>query len=261
MSILVCNHLTIEGKNPVKIMHFILAESDESDCGFDVDFNNVCPLPKELTITERTTARNYAKLYVNSLSKNGGEYKKQAALYEKAFTESPVMSSTEQQQEMKFALLHWNYECNHRYFESTADVYACGRRVLKNYALYGATNVQDWCEDNWGTKENACHTQINDMNEADIYFDTVDSEAIAFIVALSQKYPKYTFHFEHAANVPGYTAGSFSFKNGAIIAGWPYTDESKEAYETYFALWGGEDEYRFNITTGTYESIEEEISL
>lgn len=257
----ICNHLTIEGRNAAKIMRSLLIESNESDSGFDVDFNKIRPVPKELSVAERATARDYASLYINALPQDSNEYKQQAALYRQAFDAPLSMSVQTQTQEIKFALLHLDYASRLPRFATAIDVYTCGRQALNNYVRYGATNIEDWCKENWGTQQNACHTQINDMNTADMYFDTESSEALAFIVALSQKYPKHIMHFEYAANIPGYTAGDLSFQNGIVVAGYPHADESREAYETYFSLWGGEDEYRFNINTGTYESIEEEMTL
>ena len=52
--------------------------------------------------------------------------------------------------------------------------------------------------------------------------------------------------------------GKMTIRDGEILEGGFLDDASKEAYETYFALWGGEDEYRFNAKTGTYEYIDNE---
>ena len=39
---------------------------------------------------------------------------------------------------------------------------------------------------------------------------------------------------------------------------WKCPEEDKEAYEKYFELWGGEDYYKLNSQTDTYEYIEDE---
>ena len=57
------------------------------------------------------------------------------------------------------------------------------------------------------------------------------------------------------------TTGKMNIRDGEILEGGFLDDASKDAYETYFALWGGEDEYRFNAKTGTYEYIDNEEAM
>ena len=63
----------------------------------------------------------------------------------------------------------------------------------------------------------------------------------------------------HAADEDiGRNAGDMLIQNGEILKG-GFLDDCKEACETYFRLWGGETDYRFNENTGTYEYIDEEV--
>ena len=39
----VCNHLTIHGDNAVEVMRSLLSENEESECGYDLDFNKLIP--------------------------------------------------------------------------------------------------------------------------------------------------------------------------------------------------------------------------
>lgn len=73
---------------------------------------------------------------------------------------------------------------------------------------------------------------------------------------LSQMYPDLKFDFEFADEDIGRNAGDMLIQNGEILKG-GFLDDCKEACETYFRLWGGETDYRFNENTGTYEYIDE----
>lgn len=75
---------------------------------------------------------------------------------------------------------------------------------------------------------------------------------------LSQMYPDLKFDFEFADEDIGRNAGCMLIQNGEILKG-GFLDDCKEACETYFRLWGGETDYRFNENTGTYEYIDEEV--
>ena len=112
-----------------------------------------------------------------------------------------------------------------------------------------------------GTKWNAHDTIVNDPGEANVYFHTAWSAPLPFLEALSQKYPELTFDYEFADEDIGYNTGKMTIRDGEILEGGFLDDASKEAYETYFALWGGEDEYRFNAKTGTYEYIDNEEAM
>lgn len=58
----VCNHLTIYGDNAVEVMRSLLTENEESECGYDLDFNKLIPMPEELNIISGTITTNCAKL-------------------------------------------------------------------------------------------------------------------------------------------------------------------------------------------------------
>ena len=45
---LMCNHLIIHGERAVEIMRSVLVESEETDCGYELDFEKIVPMPEEL---------------------------------------------------------------------------------------------------------------------------------------------------------------------------------------------------------------------
>ncbi len=66
------------------------------------------------------------------------------------------------------------------------------------------------------------------------------------------------FKYDYAEEQAGYFAGSITFKNGEVIERNECEPDSKECFEKYFELWGGEDEFKFNEKTGTYEYVDED---
>lgn len=255
----VCNHLVFRGENAVEIMNSLLSENSESENGFDFDFNKLIPMPEELNIVSGSITRDCAKLYVNAMHEDCDAYKKYAALYVQAFGKDLAMSEGEQTKAMQYAMLHKDYDKNEPMFKTKADVYAYGKKALDNYEKYGAKDWYDWRRENWGTKWNACDTIINDPSEANIYFNTAWSAPLPVLDALSKKYPEITFDYAFADEDTGQNAGDMVIRNGEIIQGGFHENGSKEAYETYFSLWGRDDEFRFNAKTGTYEYIDEEV--
>lgn len=257
----VCNHLRIHGENAVEMLQSLLSENDESENGYDVDFNKIIPMPEDLNIESGSLTHDCAKLYINAMHESSDEYKKYAALYVQSFGKDLAMSETEQDKDMKYALLHKDYQSNQPMFKTKADVYAYGKKALDNYEQYGAKDWYDWRIKHWGTKWNACDTQINDPSEADVYFNTAWSAPIPVLDELSKRYPDLSFEYNFADEDMGYNTGSMVIKNGEIIKGGFLKDASKEAYETCFSLWGRDDEFKFNAKKGTYEYIGDEEEM
>ncbi len=254
----VCNHLTIHGENAVEVMRSLLTENEESECGYDLDFNKLIPMPEELNIVCGTITTNCAKLYVNAMLDDCDAYIKYAGLFAKAFERDFILTESEQVQLMQDALRYTDYPDKKLLFSNKAEVYAYGKRALDNYEKYGAKDWYDWCCDNWGTKWNACHTQINDLEKADIYFDTAWSAVPYIIAKIAELHPECKIEYEYAEEDTGVNAGYIIFENGEITSDEHFKDFSKEAYETYFGLWGREDEFKFNPQKGTYEYIDGE---
>lgn len=257
---LICNHLIIHGENAVEIMRSVLKESEETDCGYEFDFEKIVPMPEELNLPANGMTKQCARLYINRMVEYCEGYKKYGKLFKQAYNgDYFTLMESEQATLMQEALSWKNYETKEPYFKNKAEVYACGKQTLDNYAKYGAVDWYDWCRDNWGTKWNAYHTQINNLEKADIYFDTANAAAPQIIKALSEKYPDHKFEYEYAEEQAGINAGYYDYENGIAVKFEEYADGCKEAYQMYFALWGQEDEYKFNPKTDTYEPIDGEV--
>lgn len=257
----VCNHLTIKGENAVDVMRSVLTKNEESDYGYDFDFNKIIPMPEDLKIISGSITRTCAKLYLNAIAEDAPAYVKYAERYVKAFDKDYLLTEQEQIDKMNDALKYRDYPNNVLLFSNKADIYAYGKRVLDNVAEYGAKDWYDWSIKNWGSKWNAANTQINDLNKADIYFDTAWSPVPAVIEKLAALHPNCQFEYEFAEEQAGFYAGFMLCEDGEIARDEVFPEGSKESYDLYFSLWGGEDEYKYNAKKGTYEYIEEQEEM
>ena len=253
----VSNHLIIQGEKAEEIMKALLVPNRDLECGYALDFNKIIPMPEDLNIESGSCTRDCAKLYVNALDRNSDDHRKYEALYVQAFGKGSAIAKEEQEALMKNTLRHTDWETKEYMFATEGDVYAYGKKALDNYLNYGAKDWYDWCVINWGTKWNACDTRFNDINKADVCFDTAWTPPLPVIKSLSEQYPEQTFHFEFAEEQPGYYAGELMLRNGQIVKAKLFESQSKEAYEMYFKLWGDVEEYRFNEETGTYDNMED----
>lgn len=257
---LMCNHLIIHGEKAVEIMRSVLSESDETDCGYEFDFEKIKPMPQELDLPYYGLAKQCARLYINAMHEDCDAFRKYTELFKQAYNgDYYTLSDYEQPVIMSEALAWKHWETKKPLFKNKAEVYACGKQALDNYAKYGFVDAKDWREHNWGVYCCAYETQINDMEKADIYFNTAGSPVPPIIQALSEKYPDHKFEYEFVQETPAIGAGYYNYENGIAVSFADYPDESKEAYEMFFALFGMDDEFKFNQQKGTYEPIDAEV--
>lgn len=254
----VCNHLTIHGENAVEVMRSLLIEDKDNACGYSFDFNRIVPMPEDLNIISGSITTNCAKLYINSILEDTNAFMKYARLYSIAFGRDFILTESEQEQLMNDALKYKDYENDKLLFATRYNVYAYGKKALDNYEKYGAKDWYDWCRDNWGTKWNACNTQVDDFNTAEFYFDTAWAPIPELMAKLAEQYPECQFEYEYAEEQAGLYTGYRSYKNGILFDSEDYPECSKKAYETYFSLWGMDDSYKYNEELGTYEYVETE---
>ncbi len=249
------NHLTITGENASSVLKELLIENKNSICGYDLDFNKIKPMPEPLNIVSGSETNNGLNLYLTSLNPSVDYFgdKKMSPEY---FTKT-IKSLREKCAFIQCYLAEEEIHAitKHSSMQKLMDL---GEKAFNNFVEYGAIDWYDWCCDNWGTKWNACETYVAGDNPTDVYFDTAWSPVRDLMRILSKKYPECTFSYDYAEEQPGYFAGEFVFKNGTCLEVSLYQDFSKKAYEKYFDLWGGEDLFKFNPKTGTYEYVENE---
>ncbi|WP_366144685.1 hypothetical protein [uncultured Cardiobacterium sp.] len=96
----------------------------------------------------------------------------------------------------------------------------------------------------WGTKWNSHQFRLG--SDASCTFETAWTHPGPIIEALSRQHPQLVLEVSYADEDIGINAGRYSIKNGKWFdAGW-VLDGSREAYEIAFALWGGEEDYRWD---------------
>lgn len=249
------NHLTITGANASSVLKDLLVENTNSNCGYDFDFNKIKPMPEPLNIVSGSETNTGLNLYLTSINPaviDFGDKK----LEPKDFSEA-VQAITKKKSFIHYSLSKKEIEKLTKY-SPMEKLLTLGEQAFKNFINYGAIDWYDWCCANWGTKWNACETYVSGDKPTDVYFDTAWSPITDLIRELSIMYPDCSFAYEYAEEQAGYFAGDFTFKNGSCLNACIYHNFTKEAYEKYFELWGGEDYYKLNSQTDTYEYIEDE---
>ncbi len=260
----VANYLTIDGKNADKVLQNYLIKDKESN-EYKFDFNRILPMPEALDIISGSVTDNCIAVYLNSLSRQEVEEKIKLiynnALFPQLIKGNRYLKSPTEidkiVKDLAGAVGNWN-ESNEPIFKTKKDIVDYGKQAIDNIIKYGAMDWYDWSIKNWGTKWNACDTTYNEKSPNEIWFNTAWNDVRKLIKEMSKKHPDNTFYYTYSEEQMGYYDGKATIKNGEILEDIQYADSSKEAYENSFFMWGGEDEFRFNDKTGTYEYIESE---
>ena len=105
----------------------------------------------------------------------------------------------------------------------------------KERETYGSDNWYDWSIDNWGTKWNACYSDVSG-NTLD--FETAWSAPHPVIAKLAELFPDVRFVHEFADEDIGNNCGVFTYENGKLV------DEDYRYGDIEFAceLWGDDPE-------------------
>lgn len=196
------------------------------------DFNTLIKMPEELNITSGGYEDMAIKAY---MTKHG----------------NPAL------QKMMNASSRWNiivgdYKVEDEKLEEYAkshsitvdELVKLGERYCLNVFYHGARTWYDWCVNNWGTKWNACETEIIDSDT--IEFSTAWSAPLPIIIELSKRHPGRVAMIEWADEDMGSNVGQIAFKGGfiaedetgCVICNNRPDNQSNEAYEIYVKLWG-----------------------
>lgn len=257
------NHLIIHGGKAVELLNSLLSESKEEKGKLEFDFNKIKPMPEELNIQASRIAKNSARLFLNSMEEYSEEQIKYAKIFKQAYKgDYFTLIGDEAKTLMKEAMACHDIEAegNPLLFTSPNEVLDYGKRVLDNFAQYGAVDWYDWRWNNWGTKWNAAYTEIPAEGTAEVYFDTAWSPVTNLMQELSKQNPDCTFEYEYAEEESAFMTGKFEFEKGKI-SGDKFKDYSKSAFETFFRLWGCEDEFTYDEKEGTYKPIKTESEM
>ena len=119
-----------------------------------------------------------------------------------------------------------------------SDYMVVGEEIFNIALQYGAIDWYDWRITNWGTKWNACDTEIESCDDGclELYFYTATHGAVPLIKKLVEMFPDLEFHYSYADEVIAYNCGEGYGVDGSISFKFP-EDESDEAMALYIECW------------------------
>lgn len=142
----------------------------------DVDFGPVMPMPEDLCLTEGRVSS-----YAMQAHRGENADKLTEMLAKGSFAYKDAMCK--------------NGECKKA--STLEELAELGARYAENEAKCGAANWYGWCCDNWGTKWNACDTEIEEADRWRIVrFDTAWNQPAASLIAKAFEGSKHGFIFE-----------------------------------------------------------------
>lgn len=226
------NIIHIEG--PAEDVAEALTLMRDTENGYDIDFNNVIPMPERLNITSGGYDRYYVALYLKTLSDEEKHHLCHQLLdapvsyygtYLKKYAESFTLDISEEYMKRLRENLMRDYK-----ILSAATMEDIGKAYIDNILEYGHDTWYEWCTEHWGTKWNACECTIGDNY---LEFETAWSAPVPVIKELSRRFPGLIFHHEWADENLGYNCGQCEYRNGVA-------DECEldDAYEFACMLWG-----------------------
>lgn len=130
-------------------------------------------------------------------------------------------------------------------------------RAARRYLLYckahGCVDWHDWRCEHWGSKWNVYHYR---HQGGEVWFETALTHPWPVLEALSRQFPAEIFSVSYADEDLGSDTGSYEMQNGERLSGGELDDGSREAYETAFFHWGGEEDYV--LRDGSYHHLDDE---
>jgi hypothetical protein len=190
----------------------VLEEISSEESKFD--FNKLIPMPASLEIESSTrSSLAYTYYYVKKFNRlperKHSYYKDKSEVIERV--EKDIKVSSQEMLEM-------------------------GKTLYENIEKYGAPTWYDWCCNNWGTKWNACESEVYGQT---LEFRTAWGFAEPVMRKLAELCVKYGVEFEGewADEDMGCNTGYFESCNGELSYEY-HTDCSSEAYATYVRCQG-----------------------
>ncbi len=260
----VTNRIIIEGPDANKIMAELTRVDNNEERYFD--FNKIIAMPEELNIISGSLTNKAIEIYLTHINPQIDYFgpqdideefflkQRDLANSAKSFGSYSDSLTFEELKKVVDDVLKAKDD-----FKIIDDVLDYGKKAISNIERFGSLDWYDWSIKNWGTKWNSCHNLYSEELPNEIMFDTAWSNVIDLIALLSTKYPENEFTYTFAEEWAGHQAGNLKLKNGEVVSGDYFDDESKEAYETAFSLWGEElkDNYIYDKKKNTYIYKEE----
>ena len=222
----------------------------------NLDFNTIIKRPSDLDMTVGSRSEDGTKIYLTmadpSVNFTDSPYKKLCEtdlkkIHRKTGLQKPL--SLDEYQKMI-----------RKYEDEFLEVAELGKKACDNILKYGYANWYTWSIAKWGTKWNACGTEVSE-DKTTMEFETAWDPPIPAIVELSKQHPgvkmALVYSDEDIGNHVGYmllTAGHIDFQG-------TFPDQSEDAYKLAFDLWGCRDSFRWDGKKQTFVPIQEEHEM
>ena len=140
------------------------------------------------------------------------------------------------------AINNWPEEVFRRNCEKMASadesereaLYNAGCQYISNYEKYGATTWYSWSIRNWGTKWNACETEV--IDDDTIIFETAWSSPMPILRKLVELYPQFRIELWWADEDVAQNTGHYLYQSSKerleCFSG------DRDAYALYTKCWG-----------------------
>lgn len=142
----------------------------------EVDFNLMLPMPEELQLTEGSITAHAIQAY---RGENTDKLKRMLARGPFSYEDSTCAVGERKR------------------VSTLVELKELGARYVENKTKYGATTWYGWCTSNWGTKWNACDTEVEEIGDWRIVkFETAWSQPSPNVVRKAFQGSGHGFVFE-----------------------------------------------------------------
>lgn len=196
------NWVEISGKKDTVVGIKNMLNNEKENIAFD--FNKIMPMPESLDIVEGSKK---IPAIIHYLYKEKGGYmqmfkdKKCQKMLDTVGAAGLVLTDPEYLINSHLKYLEYAKYAN----ESLEELYSLGKQYLDNIKNYGFSTWYDWCTHNWGTKWNACDSNLEAEEEYDdsnyvirYAFDTAWSAPFGIYEKLHELYPDVTISVTYA---------------------------------------------------------------
>lgn len=210
--------------------------------GSEVDFNGIIPMPEAFNNIESVSTGHLAAALLALPPEN------LICLHTREVHQT-VMRSLQEHfakicdwEQVTVAQVVAELDANPKLAELCCMDLALGRIYLNNKRRYGGETWYEWRVQNWGTKWNAYHTEIQTENDTEIVvlFDTAWSLAEPVYEAIAERFPELYINVQYIDEGGGF-AGELVLSGGQYTD-YPCSDEDFKAFATEHFGWSFDDD-------------------
>ena len=210
---------TLRVKKPAALRVQELVKGEKSS----FDFNKLIPMPESLDVVSGSTSDEALLVYHTGGKQTVPEmidYLKSTEAARKSSYAKAALEELEKVNSTKgesFFKIMVERVCAKKP-EEMEELKKLGDVLIENMRLYGAPTWYEWCVNNWGTKWNACDTEVADTgNSLQFEFTTAWAAPIPIFKELSKQFPDEDIDVEFR-NEDGYeNIYCLTYRDGEVI--------------------------------------------